>query len=111
MVRKFGVAGGFNPKGEGYNNYLRLVSSPSCGDGIIVAPTAKGKAVLGLRVPLQGDVTGQRKSLHWKLPKGTPDVATPVIYEGLVYLAGEKGDPYLCGCSIWRAFLPRAFVC
>ncbi len=84
--------GGFNPKGDGYNNYLRLVASPSCADGIIVAPTAKGKAVLGLRVPLKGDVTGQRKSLHWKLPKGTPDVSTPLVYEGLVYLAGEKGD-------------------
>ena len=84
--------GGFNPKGEGYNNYLRLVASPSCADGIIVAPTAKGKAVLGLRVPLKGDVTEDRKALHWKLPKGTPDVSTPLIYEGLVYLAGEKGD-------------------
>ncbi len=84
--------GGFNPKGPGYNNFLRLVSSPSCGDGIIVAPTAKGRAVLGLKVDLKGDVTHNSDDYHWKLEKGTPDVATPLIYNGMVYLAGEKGD-------------------
>lgn len=84
--------GGFNPKGDGYNNYLRLVASPTCADGLIVAPTAKGRAVLGLQVDLSGDVTDQKSAYHWKMEKGTPDVATPVVYEGLVYLAGEKGD-------------------
>lgn len=84
--------GGFNPKGDGYNKYLRLVASPSCGNGIIVAPTAKGRAVLGLKVDLKGDVTNNKDAYHWKMEKGTPDVSTPVVYEGLVYLAGEKGD-------------------
>jgi outer membrane protein assembly factor BamB len=84
--------GGFNPKGDGYNKYLRLVSSPGCGNGIIVAPTAKGRAVLGLKVDLKGDVTNNKDAYHWKLEKGTPDVSTPLVYDGLVYLAGEKGD-------------------
>ena len=84
--------GGFNPKGDSYNPTLRLVSSPSCGEGIIVAPTAKRGPVLGLKVDGQGDVTKDQNARHWELKKGTPDVATPVIYDGLVYLAGEKGD-------------------
>ena len=84
--------GGFNIHGSSYNPTLRLVSSPSCGEGIIVAPTAKRGPVLGLKVDGQGDLTGKESAKHWELKKGTPDVATPVIYDGLVYLAGEKGD-------------------
>lgn len=84
--------GGFNPKGASYNRFLRLVASPSCGKGLIVAPTAKRGPVLGLKADLAGDVTGETSAMHWRLDKGTPDVATPLIYDGLVYLAGEKGD-------------------
>lgn len=84
--------GGFNPKGPNYNRFLRLVASPGCGDGIIVAPTAKRGAVLGLKVDIEGDVTSNQDAYHWKMKQGTPDVSTPLIYEGLVYLAGEKGD-------------------
>ena len=83
--------GGFNPHGESYNPFLRLVASPTCGEGIIVAPTAKRGPVLGLKVDSQGDVTEDSNARHWELEKGTPDVATPVLYDGFVYLAGEKG--------------------
>ncbi len=83
--------GGFNPHGKSYNPTLRLVASPTCGDGIIVAPTAKRGPVLGLKVDSQGDVTKDQSARHWELEKGTPDVSTPVIHDGFVYLAGEKG--------------------
>lgn len=83
--------GGFNPKGRSYNKYLRLVSSPVCGDGIIVAPTAKRGPVLGLKADLSGDVSTDDAARHWQIKQGTPDVATPLIYDGHVYLAGEKG--------------------
>ena len=84
--------GGFNLHGDSYNPTLRLVSSPACGEGIIVAPTAKRGPVLGLKVDIEGNVTEDAEALHWKLKKGTPDVASPVVFKGLVYLAGEKGD-------------------
>lgn len=84
--------GGFNPKGRSYNRFLRLVASPGIGPGIIVAPTAKRGPVLGLKVNLKGNVTDSSASFHWKLDQGTPDVATPVIHNGLVFLAGERGD-------------------
>ncbi len=83
--------GGFNPQGDSYNRFLRLVASPSCGDGIIVAPTAKRGPVLGLKPNLEGDVTADDSARHWELSQGTPDVATPLIYDGHVYLAGERG--------------------
>ena len=84
--------GGFNPKGRSYNRFLRLVASPACGDGIIVAPTAKRGPVLGLKVDLSGDVSASAEARHWEMKQGTPDVSTPVVYDGYVYLAGERGD-------------------
>ena len=86
--------GGFNPK-EGYNLFLRLVSSPTCAPGMVVVPTAKGGPVFALDVEngkLKGDVTKNEKAFKWRRRQGTPDVATPVVYDGCIYLAGEKGD-------------------
>lgn len=84
--------GGFNPTGSKYNLFLRLVSSPSCSKGIIVVPTAKRGPVLALKADAMGDVSNSDDAFHWKMKQGTPDVASPVIYNGLVFLAGERGD-------------------
>ncbi len=84
--------GGLNPKGSAYNNYLRFVASPSCGDNIIVVPTAKNHSVIALKVELSGEVTNDEDAFHWKRERGTPDVSSPLIYNNLVFLAGEKGD-------------------
>lgn len=83
--------GGFNPKGSDYNPYLRFVSSPCCQKGIIIVPSAKRQSVLALKPELNGDVTERSETIHWRMTGGTPDVASPVIYQGLVYLADEKG--------------------
>ncbi len=83
--------GGINLKGQSYNPYLRFVASPTCVEGMIVVPTAKRGPVLALKPDLQGDVTNQPQAFHWRLDRGTPDVASPLIYDGLVYLAGERG--------------------
>lgn len=83
--------GGFNPKGEGYNRFLRLVSSPVCSKDLIVVPTAKNGPVYGLKPDLEGDVTEDSDAKIWKVKKGTPDVATPLIHDGVVYLARENG--------------------
>lgn len=84
--------GGLNPKGPGYNNFLRFVSSPVCTDKLVIAPTAKRGPVIAVHADSSGDITSNTDALHWKLDKGTPDVATPVVYQDVVYLAGEKGD-------------------
>ncbi len=83
--------GGFNPKGDSYNPYLRLVASPTPVEGMIVVPTAKRGPVLSLATSLSGDVTKNENSMHWQMDRGTPDVASPLIYDGLVYLGDEKG--------------------
>ncbi|MYA98969.1 PQQ-binding-like beta-propeller repeat protein, partial [Candidatus Poribacteria bacterium] len=83
--------GGLNPK-ESYNYSLRFVASPVAMEGLIVVPSAKNGPVLGIDPSAApGDITDSKWQL-WKLPQGTPDVPSPVIHDGLVYLCRERGD-------------------
>jgi outer membrane protein assembly factor BamB len=83
--------GGMNPPGPGgYHDTLRFVSSPGISEELIVIPTAKGGPVLGVRPDGSGDITESNYFL-WRVPQGTPDVSSPLILDGLVYLVGERG--------------------
>jgi len=95
--------GGFNPHGDSYNPYLRLVASPTPVEGMIVVPTAKRGPVLSIDpqaiaeaigIDKTGDslnITEGESAHHWRLDRGTPDVASPLVYNGIVYLGDEKG--------------------
>ena len=77
---------GINPKGDAYNRTLRLVASPVARKGLMVVPTAKKGAVIGYKI------SGKEKPKRlWRLERGTPDVASPVVYQDRVFLAGENG--------------------
>jgi outer membrane protein assembly factor BamB len=82
--------GGLNPK-DNYNEFLRLVASPSFNEGIIVVPSAKNGPVLGLKPDGQGDITNDRSAQHWIRSRDTSDVPSPVIVDGIVYLVKENG--------------------
>lgn len=83
--------GTLNPK-ESYNTMFRLVSTPIAADGLIVVPTAKRGPVFGLRPgKARGKIDRGDPRRVWKLDAGTPDVPSPLIDGGLVYLAGENG--------------------
>lgn len=47
--------------------------------------------MLGLRPDLNGDATKSKEAKVWTLPRGTPDVPSPLVHDGLVYLAAEDG--------------------
>lgn len=89
--RELWRCGDLNPKGT-YNDTLRFVASPVCAPGLIVVPSAKNGPVIGLKPDLQGDVTDKAAAFAWKRPSGTPDVPSPLIHEGLVYLCRENGN-------------------
>ncbi len=74
-----------------YNPSFRLVASPVATEGLIVVPSAKNGPVLGLDPSGKGDITETDWQI-WKLQQGTPDVPSPLIYDGLVYLCRENGD-------------------
>jgi len=82
--------GGLNPPGN-YNNTLRLVASPLAVPGLIVVPSAKNGPVLGLKPINKGDVTKNEESRQWSRPRDTPDVPSPLVVDGLVYLCRENG--------------------
>ena len=82
--------GGFNPPAS-YNKYLRFVSSPVCSKSMIVVPSAKKGPVIAINPAVKGDVSENGEGVIWKMERGTPDVASPVISEDRVFLASENG--------------------
>ncbi len=83
--------GGLNPKGS-YNNTLRFVASPVAAPGLIVVPSAKNGPVLGLKPDGKGDISGDASEHLWTRPSNTPDVPSPLVHDGLVYLCRENGN-------------------
>ncbi|MEM9187432.1 MAG: PQQ-binding-like beta-propeller repeat protein [Planctomycetota bacterium] len=81
--------GGMNPPGN-YHPTFRFVASPAAGDGVLIVPTAKRGPVYAVRPGGAGDVTGAGR-VAWTLNRSTPDVPTPLVHGGLVYLCGENG--------------------
>lgn len=74
-----------------YHNTLRFVASPAVAPGLIIVPSAKRGPVQALRPTLSGDATGKDGSMVWQMARGTPDVPSPLIHDGLVYLCSEMG--------------------
>jgi outer membrane protein assembly factor BamB len=83
--------GDLNPR-DSYNKTLRFVSSPVATDALLVVPTAKNGQVVALAPGASGRIDrAQAAHQRWRLPAGTPDVACPLVHDGLVYLAGNDG--------------------
>jgi outer membrane protein assembly factor BamB len=78
-------AGSFNPK-ESYNSNFRFVASPVATTGLIVVPTAKSGPVIALNP----DANSPQNRV-WTLERVTPDVPSPLINQGIVYLNRENG--------------------
>ena len=89
--RELWRCGGMNPPGN-YHPTLRFVASPAVGEQLIVVPTAKGGPVFGLRPHGQGDISDSSTHVAWRFPNSTPDVPSPLIHDGLVYLCRENGN-------------------
>ena len=82
--------GGLNPKGN-YNRTLRFVASPLCTPELIVVPTAKNGSVVALKPTATGKVEPGSPHEVWRKPNGTPDVPSPLLHDGIVYLVRENG--------------------
>ena len=82
--------GDLNVKAE-YDKTLRFVASPLCVDGMIVVPTAKRGPVRVIRPDGKGDITNAKDIHLWSHEK-TPDVPSPLIHNGLVYLCMQDGN-------------------
>lgn len=82
--------GGLNPK-DHYRGDLRFVASVEATPDLIVVPSAKDHPVVGVKPDATGLVDTGSPSEQWRLPRGTPDVPSPLVHDGLVYLCREDG--------------------
>lgn len=82
--------GDLNPK-DRYNRTLRFVASPAASSDLIVVPSAKNGPVVGVKPSASGQFGVGSPHEQWRLTRDTPDVPSPLIHDGLVYLCNERG--------------------
>jgi outer membrane protein assembly factor BamB len=78
-----------NPKSK-YDYTLRFVSSPVATPDLIVVPSAKRGPTVAIKPDVTGLVRAGDKQVQWRLPI-TPDVPSPLVHDGLVYLCMQDG--------------------
>jgi outer membrane protein assembly factor BamB len=87
--KEFSRVATWNPPGEGYNSFFRLVPSPVVGDGMAIVCAPKNSPIFA--IPL--DAKGETQPVWQTAPKGvTSDVPTPAFYKGKFYVldGGKK---------------------
>jgi len=83
--------GDLNPK-QKYSRDLRFVASPVAHKDLLVAPSAKNRGIVAVNyTQAKGYIGTGGKSEVWRHHKGSPDVPSPLIYKGLIYLCHENG--------------------
>ncbi|WP_166826901.1 outer membrane protein assembly factor BamB family protein [Thalassoroseus pseudoceratinae] len=86
---------GLNPRDDPNRRYhptLRFVASPVANEGMVVVPTAKNGPVVAVKGSARGLVDADSSDHLWTRPQNTPDVPSPLIKDGLVYLCRENGN-------------------
>jgi outer membrane protein assembly factor BamB len=85
---------GLNPQrpGDNYHTTQRFVASPAVTPDLIVVPTAKRGPVVGVSPDARGKIERGGSGELWRRPRNTPDVPSPLVHGGLVYLCGETGN-------------------
>jgi outer membrane protein assembly factor BamB len=82
--------GDLNPK-DRYNPTLRFVASPVATPELIVVPSAKNGPVVGVKPSATGMIRAGDAQEQWRRTNNTPDVPSPLVHDGLVYLCRENG--------------------
>jgi outer membrane protein assembly factor BamB len=84
--------GGFNPNAQGkYITSHRIISSPAAEGDILVIPTCRDLDIFAMKPGATGALKPANPAELWRKPKGAPDVPTPLVHDGIVYLCGEFG--------------------
>ena len=102
--------GGFNPQSKGL--WPSVATPVLCGDVVIVAFGRNDRGIPrlhGIRLGGKGDVTASHRV--WKRTDIGTFVPTPVVYQGKVYVVGDKGrvnclDP-ATGKTLWTGAFPK----
>ncbi|MGL6097299.1 MAG: PQQ-binding-like beta-propeller repeat protein [Fimbriiglobus sp.] len=82
---------GLNPK-DNYNRAWRAVASPLVMPDLIVVPSCKNGVTVAIDpTKVNGEIAPGAAGELWRLPKGTPDVPSPVRAGDVVYIMRENG--------------------
>jgi outer membrane protein assembly factor BamB len=79
-----------NP-GEKYNTALQLIASPIATPEMLLVPSAKGGPVVAVKPGARGLIRAGSPFELWRIARGSPDVPSPLVHGGLVYLLKEPG--------------------
>jgi outer membrane protein assembly factor BamB len=79
-----------NPKNR-YSTALRIIASPVASTDLLVVPTARGGLIVGVKPGASGLISPGGEFEQWRKAKGAPDVPSPLIHGGLVYLCQADG--------------------
>lgn len=87
-----GLNGPTDTNPRAHDKTFRFVASPGVVAGSIIVPTCKEGPTVALRVSdeLAGDCTAKPNVVRW-INKRSPDVSTPLVADGLVYLLHKDG--------------------
>lgn len=102
--------GTLNPEANGY---FRSISSSVAGDGIVVAPYARGGSLTAVKMGGSGDVTDSH--VLWTNAETSADVPTPTIVNGRVFVLRDTKQmrgtidclDLMTGKTIWTGQLEK----
>jgi outer membrane protein assembly factor BamB len=80
-----------------YLTAFRMIATPVATSDLLIIPTTKnfsqgkGGPVIALKPGATGTLAPESALEAWRLPSGAPDVSSPALYDGLLYLCQENG--------------------
>ena len=96
------------------NEWMRIVGSPVSAAGLAIACGPKKEPMVAFRTDLTGDIT--EKGMAWTIDeKKTPDVCTPVLYDGKLFSLDGDSQTLTCldpatGKAKWQGNLGDRMV-
>jgi outer membrane protein assembly factor BamB len=73
------------------SNAFRIIATPVATPELIFVPTARGTVFVAVKPGATGTIKSGSAFEQWRKIKGSPDVPSPVVYDGLLYLCSENG--------------------
>jgi outer membrane protein assembly factor BamB len=70
---------------------FRIIASPVATPDLLVIPTCRGGLIVALKPGATGNIDAGSPFEPWRKPKGAPDVPSPLIQDGFVYLVQADG--------------------
>jgi outer membrane protein assembly factor BamB len=91
--------------------FMRVVTSPVSVGGLAIASGPKKEQMIAFRTDMKGDIT--ERGAAWSFDeKKTPDVCTPAVYEGKLFVLDGDSQTLTCfkpatGEKLWQGQLPE----